>query len=243
MSTPFTAWLRRASMALACGMASPAFAQAPQPFVAPQNPAPIPTNAAFGSPSVGQATVTFRPVAGHAAGPVQSAVQSGVVPATAAMPPQQPVAQHAHYQSVPGQSQHQVRQTALVQQYDEFVKQLPPSPSTYPLERAAQVIPTSLQGDPAPAPTDVAPTPDGEVGPAPAAMVPPARMMEGDGHGHAHSHGGSCNQCGKGNANCGCHRGPSGVFWVRADYLLWWTKGSPLPPLVTSSPDLSLIHI
>ncbi|OHB76791.1 MAG: hypothetical protein A2W31_12660 [Planctomycetes bacterium RBG_16_64_10] len=25
-------------------------------------------------------------------------------------------------------------------------------------------------------------------------------------------------------------------FWFRADYLLWWTKGSHLPPLVTTSP-------
>lgn len=25
--------------------------------------------------------------------------------------------------------------------------------------------------------------------------------------------------------------------WVRADYLLWWTKGEALPPLVTTSPD------
>jgi hypothetical protein len=216
-------------MALACGMASPALAQVPQPFVAPQNPAPIPTNAA-----AGQATVTFRPVAGPVAGPIQSGSQA-VVPATAAMPPQQPVAQHAHYQSVPGQSQHQVRQTALVQQYDEFVKQLPPSPSSYPLERSAQVIPTGLQGDPAPAPTDVAPMPEGDGAPTP--TEPPARMMESDAHGHTHTHGASCNQCGQGSKNCGCQRGPSGIFWVRADYLLWWTKGSPLPPLVTSSPD------
>ncbi len=27
-----------------------------------------------------------------------------------------------------------------------------------------------------------------------------------------------------------------GLFWMRADYLLWWTRGARLPPLVTTSP-------
>src|SRR5262245_63873036 len=26
--------------------------------------------------------------------------------------------------------------------------------------------------------------------------------------------------------------GPPGRVWARADYLLWWVKGSPLPPLL-----------
>lgn len=30
--------------------------------------------------------------------------------------------------------------------------------------------------------------------------------------------------------------GPAGRFWVNAEYLLWWTKGNNLPPIVTSSP-------
>ncbi len=29
--------------------------------------------------------------------------------------------------------------------------------------------------------------------------------------------------------------GPAGRFWFQADYLLWWTKGTNLPPLVTTS--------
>jgi hypothetical protein len=29
---------------------------------------------------------------------------------------------------------------------------------------------------------------------------------------------------------------PPGRFWLRADYLMWWTKGITLPPLVTTSP-------
>ncbi len=28
--------------------------------------------------------------------------------------------------------------------------------------------------------------------------------------------------------------GPNGQFWLRGEYLLWWTEGSRLPPLVTS---------
>lgn len=30
---------------------------------------------------------------------------------------------------------------------------------------------------------------------------------------------------------------PPGRFWLRADYLMWWTSGMKLPPLVTTSPD------
>ena len=31
-----------------------------------------------------------------------------------------------------------------------------------------------------------------------------------------------------------CVCGPPGRFWVSAEYLYWWTKGSNLPPLVTA---------
>ncbi|MCE5266424.1 MAG: BBP7 family outer membrane beta-barrel protein [Planctomycetaceae bacterium] len=30
--------------------------------------------------------------------------------------------------------------------------------------------------------------------------------------------------------------GPAGKYWLRADYLMWWTSGMRLPPLVTTSP-------
>jgi len=30
---------------------------------------------------------------------------------------------------------------------------------------------------------------------------------------------------------------PPGKYWLRADYLLWWTGGTRLPPLITTSPD------
>jgi len=30
--------------------------------------------------------------------------------------------------------------------------------------------------------------------------------------------------------------GPPGRFWISAEYLLWWTKGDPVPPLVTTGP-------
>ena len=42
----------------------------------------------------------------------------------------------------------------------------------------------------------------------------------------------------------GCSTGYGGIyceeserFWIRGDYLLWWTKGTRPPPLVTTSPD------
>ena len=44
---------------------------------------------------------------------------------------------------------------------------------------------------------------------------------------------GTCDSCG----GCGpCPCGPPGRFWVRGEYLLWWTKGMRTPPLVTTSP-------
>ncbi|MDH3717662.1 MAG: BBP7 family outer membrane beta-barrel protein [Planctomycetota bacterium] len=56
---------------------------------------------------------------------------------------------------------------------------------------------------------------------------------------------GGCDSCaadfdGYGCASCGacgpCPCGPPGRFWVRGEYLLWWTKGMDTPPLVTTSP-------
>ncbi len=40
----------------------------------------------------------------------------------------------------------------------------------------------------------------------------------------------SCGAC----EPCAC--GPPGRFWVRTEYLRWWTKGMHTPPLVTTSP-------
>ena len=66
----------------------------------------------------------------------------------------------------------------------------------------------------------------------------------GDGGSYGHSCtscgsdvGGGCGNCGSmgacGSACCPC--GPSGRFWIRGEYLLWWTKGMDLPPLVTTT--------
>jgi hypothetical protein len=43
------------------------------------------------------------------------------------------------------------------------------------------------------------------------------------------------NRC-DGRPNCVCCRPLTGQVWVRSDYLLWWTRGAQLPPLVTASP-------
>lgn len=40
---------------------------------------------------------------------------------------------------------------------------------------------------------------------------------------------GGCDAC----CGCGCY--PGHRFYVSGEYLLWWTKGSPLPPLLTTS--------
>ena len=46
--------------------------------------------------------------------------------------------------------------------------------------------------------------------------------------------GTACDSCG----TVGCRRtcGLPGTFWVRAEYLIWWTEGMQTPPLVTTSP-------
>ena len=44
---------------------------------------------------------------------------------------------------------------------------------------------------------------------------------------------GECPTCD--DVDCGCLVGPVGRYWFRADYLLWWTRGSYVPPLVTTS--------
>lgn len=44
----------------------------------------------------------------------------------------------------------------------------------------------------------------------------------------------SCGSCGSG----GCCW-PPGMFWVRTEYLYWWTEGMRIPPLVTTGPSVS----
>lgn len=46
-----------------------------------------------------------------------------------------------------------------------------------------------------------------------------------------------------------CCAGPSGYFWVRAEYLLWWTKGMDVPPLASTgstgalgAPDTTVLY-
>lgn len=48
-----------------------------------------------------------------------------------------------------------------------------------------------------------------------------------------------CGGCGRESCSacCGNACGPPGMFWVRAEYLYWWTKGMYVPPLVTTGPS------
>src|SRR5690348_9752356 len=96
MSTPTTAWLRRVSLACACGVTSAALGQTPQPFSPPPNPQPI---AAPAAPQSGQGTVAFR------AAPAPNTVPAGPVAAAAALPPGTQYAQPANFQVAPGQTQ------------------------------------------------------------------------------------------------------------------------------------------
>ncbi len=44
-----------------------------------------------------------------------------------------------------------------------------------------------------------------------------------------------CKSCGS--CTTPCCVGPGGAYWVRAEYLLWWTSGMATPPLVTAGPS------
>jgi hypothetical protein len=41
--------------------------------------------------------------------------------------------------------------------------------------------------------------------------------------------------CGNIDGNCNCNCYPGNRFYISAEYLLWWVKGSPVPPLLTTS--------
>lgn len=77
-----------------------------------------------------------------------------------------------------------------------------------------------------------------------------------DGGYYEQPYGGGCRSDGCGarrcGGGCGCGHDCGGIcgtplyddthnksfgLWAQADYLLWWTKGNALPPLVTTSPD------
>jgi len=49
---------------------------------------------------------------------------------------------------------------------------------------------------------------------------------------------GGCSSCSSCSSFCGCKSCPypPGRVWFGADFLLWWTRGDHLPPLVTTSP-------
>jgi hypothetical protein len=82
--------------------------------------------------------------------------------------------------------------------------------------------------DAPPAPREVAPKPWSDAGP-PAPVVDSQGAMP------------RCDQCGgcEGCCKC-CMCGPPGRFWVRDEYLGFWTKGASLPVLVTTTPTGTL---
>lgn len=51
--------------------------------------------------------------------------------------------------------------------------------------------------------------------------------------------GAPCGGCNQPSCQSCCNQicGPPGQFWVRAEYLYWWTEGMRVPPLVTTGPS------
>ena len=73
------------------------------------------------------------------------------------------------------------------------------------------------------APAELAPQPEGDIPAQPELADEAAASADG------------CDTCG--DVCFECLVGPPGRYWLRADYLLWWTRGSRVPPLVTTSTD------
>jgi len=111
----------------------------------------------------------------------------------------------------------------------------PPLDTTPAKPEPAKKVPAKKKSDEPsstllPIPTDNQPQPqsietyiDGEVD-----------VVEGNGYRETGDCG--CESCETGCGYCGGGCGSCGGFWARGDYLIWWSKGNRLPPLVTTSP-------
>jgi hypothetical protein len=106
-----------------------------------------------------------------------------------------------------------------------------PAPALSPIPNAAPVYSTA----PSAGPANVAPTttPHSAASPIPESVPPPQGTTATDGAAPA-SECAEGEECGD---VCGALCSPPGKYWLRTDYLAWWTNGTKLPPLVTSSPD------
>lgn len=97
----------------------------------------------------------------------------------------------------------------------------PPRPTRGDDVEADQIVPDEVD-------SQYSPSPD---------IGPPEYWEEPAGPGYAGDCGGCATQCGSCQACC-TPCGPPHVLWVQPEYLLWWTKGMYIPPLVTTSVGL-----
>lgn len=85
------------------------------------------------------------------------------------------------------------------------------APAPAPSNAAASTAKPSLERVP---PPEAVPTPEGAAAPG------NPQCCEGE----------ECDDA------CGPICSPPGKYWLRTDYLAWWTNGTKLPPLITTSP-------
>src|SRR5690242_9986640 len=88
------------------------------------------------------------------------------------------------------------------------------------------------------APAALPPLPSG-AGSA-AETAPPASPRTSDGNSCGGQAPSCCPVCEAPRAALSPPCGPPGRFWFSAEYLLWWTRKAPLPPLASTSPATSL---
>jgi hypothetical protein len=107
-----------------------------------------------------------------------------------------------------------------------------------------EVVPERVRRDPPSNPTGSQPVETDEVEPnrvdseyPPNPELEPSPHWDGPG---GPAYGGDCGGCATQCGSCATCCTPCGqphVLWVQPEYLLWWTKGMYVPPLVTTSTD------
>ena len=120
----------------------------------------------------------------------------------------------------------------------EYPSSDPPAPESPPVVRTVMPVDyRPLTNDPFPA--DAPPPSQGtRSAPRLPAMLPAAAPVEPPPTGTTTPAPGPCPSACGAEAACCCRQEKDSVqsFWMTADYLLWWVKGAPLPPVITTGP-------
>lgn len=143
----------------------------------------------------------------------------------------------------PARNMHAGRQRPLPPQ-ESLVNE--PHEHAHPVSHNEETPAAALESVESPMPQSVMKQPPRQLDPPGEApyLDEDAGNLTFDEYGHDHGDesgyepGGYCGTCGGPQIGGCCNVcGPPGRFWVRAEYLYWWTEGMYVPPLVTTGPS------